>query len=613
MSRLAWSATVAAAMAGSAWAQEAKPAKKEGGSLFSTLAGGSTTAKPAEKDQKKDSPQVAMIDVSGGFAEQSGGGGGLFGGGEQDTLRSLATRLDKAAKDDKITAVCLKAGGDVGYGQLYEIRASLATFKKSGKKLYAWCESISSLRAFAVASMADEIILPPLGDVSITGVRMEISYYKDLFDKVGLKGDMLQKGDFKGAGEPYRLSKMSPELRAQLGAVLDDYFEQIVGLLSESRKIPAPRVKELIDTGVFSSRDAVTAKLIDRVEYFSEFRARLAAEHKAKDVVFKMNYGKKSVDTDFEGLGGFIKLMNMIAGADQKNQTGGKGKRVAVLYAIGQIATSGGGFSLMGGETMTSDKMVKEIRALVKDENVEAIVLRIDSPGGSALASDLIWRELETAKKPFIVSMGDVAGSGGYYIAMGADRIFAEPGTLTGSIGVVSGKIAMSGAYEKLGINNESISRGRNANIFSDRPFSPTERAAMMKMMDAVYDEFTSKVCQGRKMKRDELEKLAGGRVFTGRQAKANGLVDELGTLDDAIAYARKQAKLDDKVPVEYYPKSRPAFESLLGVEDRTPSDAKLLISLAEKFGVPLRSLGIIGLLEKERVLLVNPFELRLK
>ncbi len=313
-------------------------------------------------------------------------------------------------------------------------------------------------------------------------------------------------------------------------------------------------------------------------------------------------------------MSGFFKLMNMMTGADQKGKTTSKNKKIAVLYATGAIMTGSSGSSLMGGETMGSDTMVKEIRELAKDDNVLAIVLRVDSPGGSALASDLIWRELEHSKKPLVVSMGNVAGSGGYYIAMGADKIYAEPGTITGSIGVVSGKIAYGDALRRFGLNTSVIARGKNSGMFSaDKPFTESERAAMMKFMDDCYGQFKAGVCEGRKMSPEKLETLAGGRVFSGNQAKANGLIDEVGTLNDALACARGLAKVDDKINVEYFPKPKPPFEALFGISDKEPTDVAMLRATIARLKLPTHLLDVIQMFEKEKVLCISPFLMTIK
>ncbi len=278
---------------------------------------------------------------------------------------------------------------------------------------------------------------------------------------------------------------------------------------------------------------------------------------------------------------------------------------------------------LSGESTMGSDTMIKAIRDANKDATVKAIVLRVDSPGGSALASDLMWHELELVKKPFVVSMGDVAASGGYYIAMGADRIFADPGTITGSIGVVGGKLALGGTYSKIGITTDIISRGKNSGVLSSTtPFSDSERNAMQRLLNDIYDQFTAKAAQGRKMPQEKLEKLARGRVYTGGAALKIGLVDELGSLDDAIAYAKKQAGVgpDEKLEKLILPKASSPLESLLGPLDPN-ADTKaantavrhFLRSISPELEQNLQVLQLLQILSREPTLTLMPFRLIIK
>jgi protease-4 len=260
-----------------------------------------------------------------------------------------------------------------------------------------------------------------------------------------------------------------------------------------------------------------------------------------------------------------MKLMQRMFGGQPREKVSDK-QKIAVVYAVGIILPGKSTTSLFGQEVLGAATMVKALRAADEDPKVAAIVLRIDSPGGSALASDLIWREVVRIKKPIIASMGDVAGSGGYYVAMGADRILAAPDTITGSIGVVGGKFVLGGLYDKIGITTEVISRGKNSGAFSStQPFSPGEREAWMAVMKDVYDQFVTKAAQGRKMPRDKLEALAQGRVYSGRMAAANGLIDALGTLEDAIAEAKKAAGLpaDQDVDLLILPRPRTIFEEL--------------------------------------------------
>ena len=332
--------------------------------------------------------------------------------------------------------------------------------------------------------------------------------------------------------------------------------------------------------------------------------------------MLKSSYGKKKMD--LESLSNpFTMFSTLLGGAGKKSHEGKT--RLALLHAEGGINTgrSGGGGLFGGGGGIGSDTMVEAIRKIAKDADIKAVVMRVDSPGGSALASDLILEELKKIGKPVIVSMGDVAASGGYYISMSADKIFAEPGTLTGSIGVISIKPALEGLYKKVGINTEIIARGKNSGIMGDRPWTDGERAAWLKVSSEIYRQFTTKAAAGRKIDLDKLTKeLAGGRVWTGRQAKERGLVDELGTLIDALDYTKRLVKLEGKVDIESFPKSTNPLDALFGMENDGPADARLLLGMVmptELRDAAARALWLARTAGKEPTLLALPFTVRIK
>ena len=316
------------------------------------------------------------------------------------------------------------------------------------------------------------------------------------------------------------------------------------------------------------------------------------------------------------------KMMNLMMGVEPTTKKSNSPK-IAIINAVGPIMSGNSQADFLGDESMGSTTMIKAIRQARDDATVKAVVLRIDSPGGSALASDLMWHELETldGKKPFVVSMGDVAASGGYYIAMGADRIFAEPGTLTGSIGVVGGKLAFEKFYEKIGITTSVVHRGKNSGVLSmTTPFTEGEREAMQKMLNDIYGQFTKKAATGRKMDYEKLEKMARGRVYTGAQALQLGLVDELGTLADAIAHAKKAAGLDPEQKLDRLdlPKPISPFEQLFGPVDPNAASLKsasaiLMKHLPPEVASQLKGLEVYDLLARERVLTVMPYRMLVK
>jgi protease-4 len=402
-------------------------------------------------------------------------------------------------------------------------------------------------------------------------------------------------------------------------SVLDDFFEKdmVARIVAgrASRKFTAEQVKKLIDEGPYAAREAHKAGLIDKLAYLDDYTDAA----KADSLKLVRDYGKKKD----EELDLFGMVRKMVFGGAKSALPATRSSKVAVIYVTGAIVTGKSSVSFLGAETCGSDTLVKAIRQAEEDKTVKAIVLRVDSPGGSALASDLIWKELKRSKKPVIASMSDVAASGGYYVCMSAKKIYAEPGTITGSIGVVGGKLATSGLYDKVGIKTERLQRGKNAGILSsDEPFSESEKKRMTDLMKDVYDLFLTKALDGRKaagkqMTRDKLEKdLAGGRIWTGRQAKENGLIDELGTLEDAIAEAAKQAGLPaDKEPeLLLLPKAKNPLESLLGsLGGAQAHGLKLDLRQIPQLGEKLRGADALLALKGEPVWVVVPYQVEVK
>jgi len=537
--------------------------------LATTVADDKENAKPATPT----TAAVAHIKLSGAFDEAAAAGESLFGGGSE-TFRMKLDRITKAKKDKTIGALYLQIEGlDVGWGKMHELRAAILDFKKSGRKVHAYLED-AGMMEYLVAAACDEVVMPECSTVMLTGLRYEITFYKDLLDMLGLKADAVKMGDFKGAVEPFTRSSISAENRRQWEEMAEDNWNQLAECVAASRKgLTAEKVKQIIDDGPFTAKQAQKLGLIDRLAYPEGFQAGIQQALQVDKVSVKKDYAKKkSEEIDFSSPFALLKLLS----APKESRLSDKPK-VAVLYASGTIMPGKSGFSLLGGETVGSMTMVEAIRKAEEEPTVKAIVLRVDSPGGSALASDLIWNELVQCKKPVVASMSDVAASGGYYISMGARKIFAEPGTLTGSIGVFGMKIVLGGLYEKGGVKTEVISRGKNSGINSmTTPFSEGERKAMEASIEEVYNTFLDKAWQGRQRagntlikSREALQALAGGRIWTGRQAKQNGLVDELGTLDEAIACAKEMAGMskDDEVELWQLPKPGSMLDSLMDRE----------------------------------------------
>ena len=515
--------------------------------------------------KRKSTATVALIRLKGALPDGVGQGGLLAD--VSPHLHRLVERIDKAAQDARVKALVLQIDSPaLGRARADEIRAAIARVRVAGKPVAAHLIG-GSPETYGIALGCDSIAMPPAATLEITGVRAEMMFFKTMLDRLGVKAEILQVGEFKGAGEPLTRDSMSPQLRAQYEAFIGDLFEMLVTRVAEGRKLPVEKVQELIDVGVFTPDQARAAGLIDAVAYEDEVIDAVAKRARLEEPKVVRDYAERKMDDDFSGLGGLVKLVEMLSGQKQ-DRPAGKGKRIAIVHLTGEIREGKGKDDLLGGATAGSETVIKAVREAARDEAVAAIVLRIDSPGGSALASDLIWREVKQAGKPVVASLSDIAASGGYYVAVAADRIVAAPGTLTGSIGVVGGKVAVGPGLEKAGIHTDVVSKGRNAGWLSmNEPFTDSERAAFLATMKDVYRLFTAKVAAGRKLDVEKVAALAEGRVFTGRMAKEAGLVDRLGTLDDAIDEARTLARIpaDETIDRVLLPEPRGLFEDLFG------------------------------------------------
>lgn len=569
--------------------------------------------KPAEKKEKEDTPlpRVAHIKLSGSLEEGASDDEPMGGTG----LRAMLDRIQKATKDEKVKALFVELGSlDIGFGKVYELRKAIADFRKAGKKAFAWAEGLDN-KSYLVALACDTITLPESGGLEMIGLRAEVMFYKEGLKLLHLEADVLKMGKYKSAVEPYLADKMSDENREQIKSMMDDNFEnELIAGMTVGRpnlKLTAKQAEEIIDNGPYTAKKALKLGLVDALQYQDEFEAGFAKAVNMPEVKVERNYSKPKAATK--------SFLDMLA---PKTRTETKNPKIAVIHVIGGIDSGKGGWSPLSGSSVGSDTIIEAIREAEKNDKVKAIVLRVDSPGGSALASDLIWRELKICKKPVVASMGDVAASGGYYVTMNAKRVFAEPGTVTGSIGVFGMKLVTGDMFEKkLGLKTEVVSRGKNSGAGSSLTvWSESERKALTETVEDVYDQFVSKALAGRqangqKMTREQLEALAGGRVWTGRQAKANGLVDELGTLDDAVAFAKKEAGIDPKQEMELLmlPKPTNFLDSLM--EGGLPFGLSLVAELKALPGGEkvLKGLAPVLVAPKDRVRMAMPYVIEWK
>jgi len=550
---------------------------------------------------------------------------GLDGSPVGENLRSVIEKLAKAKADKDVKGLVLRVRNlSIGWAKVNELRRAIVDFRASGKKAYVLLEMAGNAE-YAVATAADEIVMPESGWLMLKGVAAEVTFYKKLFDKVGVQAEAIQIGDFKGAGEPFTRTEMSPEFKQEITSVLTDTYALLAETIAKRQGIAQDEAVKLIDGGPYTPAAAKAAGLVNRVAYQDEVEAALAESLGVPAVKLDTKYGKKKTDpNEFSGLGGFMKMMQALTG-EAARKPGSDKPKIAVIYASGMIQAgkSSSGGLMSGDSVMGSDTVIKNLREAEADKTVKAIVLRVDSPGGSALASDLMWREITRIEKPIVASMSDVAASGGYYISMGCDKIYAEPGTLTGSIGVISIKLSLGGLMERLGLTTDTVTVGKNGLLNSVvKPYTDDEKAALRRLSDDVYKQFVGKAAKGRKMEFDQLEKLAGGRVYTGRQAQKAGLVDELGTLDDAVNAAKDLASLGREVDSELLilPKPKGIFESFFEpLEGREalalPPDS---VALGAALPGPAREIlaklaRIAHLVADEPVILLSPFELRIR
>jgi protease-4 len=493
-------------------------------------------------------------------------------GGRRNGTRAIVENLRKAKADRRVSGVIVRPSGltSAYWARLQEVRDAILDFRSSGKPAVAHLE-YGGDREYFVATACDRVFLLPTSPLDISGFASYEVFLRGTLDKVGAYPDFVHIGDFKTAPNQFTEKTFTPAHREMAESLNRDLFEQFVQAVASARKKSHEEVRQLVDEGPFLAEDAVRVGLIDDLVYDDQVDAKVRPGAKA---------GARLKDDDY------AKVRAASVGLAGRS-------RIAVINAYGVINSGRSGIDPLNGAVVGSDTLVEYIRKARKDRSVKAIVLHVDSPGGSTVASDAIWRELVQAStgpgaRPLVASMSDLAASGGYYIAMAAPDIVAEPGTLTGSIGIFGGKIVTGGTYAKLGMNIEAVSIGKHAEMNSPvRPYSEQDRAKLDEQLRAFYDQFIEKVAASRHKKPEQIDAIAQGRVWTGRQAKDLGLVDALGGLDKAIAIAKERAKIPagEQVELIVYPPKRTLYDllmsslsgmdeqaqlaSLLGIRDR--------------------------------------------
>ncbi len=466
-------------------------------------------------------------------------------------LLPFKTTIKNAKTDTKIEGIYLDLNIFMGgYGVAKEVRDALLDFKSSGKWIVAYSEFFTE-QAYYVASAADKIYLNPEGEIEFNGLAIEVSFFKKMFDKLEIKPQIFRVGDFKSAVEPFMLDKMSNENRLQLNSLISDMHRVMLEDISKTRNIGYDQLKQMADKmSVTNTKSALQFGLVDSLLYFDQVRNDLQQRLglQPDDKINFITYGK------------YKKSFSTYDNAENE---------IAVIVADGDIVPGKARNGVIGSDTFS-----EELRKARTNKKVKAIVLRINSPGGSALASDVMWREimLATEVKPVIASMSDYAASGGYYLAMACDTIVAQPTTITGSIGVFSVLFDISSFLDnKIGVTFDEVKTGEAGELVTfTRPLTDVEKAVWQKKTEEIYNSFTAKAAAGRNMPVEELRKIASGRVWTGAQAQERGLVDVLGNFEDAVDIAAKKAGVDD-YRIRYYPKQKTFIEQwLTEVEDYT-------------------------------------------
>jgi protease-4 len=529
-----------------------------------------------------------------------------FFGGPDQSLTGLVMQFKKAKVDKRIKAILLDVNmSGVGWGKAEELRDAITDFRSSGKPVYAFIE-FGLNKEYYIATACDKIIVPPPGNLFITGLAADVMFFRGSLDKLGIFPDLYQIGKYKTAGNMFTQKEMTEAHREYINSMLDDLYNRYINTIAQARKKSPEEMRALIDNAPYNAQTAKDVGLIDESLYKDEVEKQL-----------KTLLGYKETDT-----------LATVRGYDYRDVSPeslglNKGERLAVIYASGTIESGSSQNSPSGEQSIGSDTVAKALNDAAADKSIKAIVLRVDSPGGSGLASDIIWHAVEEAnkKKPVVVSMSDVAASGGYYISASAAKIIAQPSTITGSIGVVAGKPVMRGFYDWLGISNEYVLRGKTAGMFREtEKFSDEERVKFEEWIKTTYyRDFIPKVAKGRSKDPEYVDSVGQGRVWTGGQAKDRGLVDEFGGLDKAVEVAKQLAKIPADKGVErvIFPYPTTFLQQLLSGNDNANTEVEqqraVFAALPEDARRALRYMALMDRMKNGESMLLMPFDLRIK
>jgi protease-4 len=492
-------------------------------------------------------------------------GGSLFEA-PAPTLHEVLAALDAARKDETSAGVFLRVGTlGAAWARLRDLSTALGAVRAAGKPVHCHFDAVDNAAYALLARSCDRISMTPAGDLELVGIAAQVFYARRLLDSLGIQADILHMGRFKNAAEPLERDDMSPETREATGALVDDLHASLVSAIATGRRMTPEQVQAAIDAGPHDAEAARRLGLVDAVAFDDEARARAKEAAAATRVVTTaLRTGESKLD--------LAELLKALSG-EARSERRSRGPRIALVVLDGEITD---GERASGTGSGTSGPFVRHLRGLADDADVKAVVLRIDSPGGSALASDRMWHAVRrvAGRKPVIVSIGDVAASGGYYVACAGTEVLAQEESIIGSIGVLGGKISLGGLTDRVGISSEILTRGRNAAWGSPtRRFTDSEREAVHRMLRATYDRFLDRVASSRRMDRAKVAEAAEGRVWSGRRGVELGLVDRIGGLGDALQTARARASLGEDAPVDVWPRRQTLIDSLARALGASPAD----------------------------------------
>ena len=568
----------------------------------------------ADKAAEEAKALVVQIDFSSPLTEQ-GSGPSLFGDSGGVDLRTVLGRFEQAKNDEACKAVLLTFynGGMMNFAQAQEIRGALQELNKAGKRTFVYADTYDTV-SYLVATAATDVCLMDGGEVFIPGVAVEPTFYKGTMDILGIKPQYVQVGEFKGAEEPYTRYAPSPELAGEMEKLVDALYGQIVNQIAKGRSMNAGKVKRMIDESMVMAGEAVEQGFVDHIVDADGLKNLIGEEIGEEEVRVETDYGlPKGPEFDPNNpFALFAALRPQPVEIDQPS--------VAIVYAEGVITGGEGGTGGLFGESgIGSERIRRAMRLAERDDDVKAVVIRIDSPGGSALASEAMYQAVRRVAetKPVVISIGGMAASGGYYLACAGDHIIADPAAIIGSIGVVGGKLDMSGLYDQIGISTTMFSRGKNAGLFSETtPWDERQRKLIRKYMEVTYDQFTDRVMATRGDEIEDIDKVARGRIFLASEGKKLGMVDELGGISKALAEAAGRAELGEDYDVVVLPDEN--FNPFGGLSLGLPLGQMQAATLASL--IPPHARDAISrlvtmneLLSERPVVVIAPFTVRMR